>query len=786
VQLAALALLLGGCASVRPAIEPSDTGDPLLREAIERTAELYFYPERLDRRMLVGALDALEGPFDQVRFEDLGEYGELHVVEASARVPLDQPFDPERFQRTLSAALDFAKQKLPPEELEEDQDLELVALAGALGALDRYSTVFSPDTTEDFQIRFTGKLHGIGARIGRRDGQLVAVRVFEGSPAEAAGLRDDDAILEIDGTQARRLSVREAVNQIRGDEGTQVVLRIRRDEEQRELRITRGEVLVPSVEDEDLGDGVGYLRITTVTNATVDELPRKIRELGEVRGLVLDLRGNSGGSMLAAAKVADMFLSTPETIVRVIDRHGDGGGAQQRAVASPRVLFTRPVAVLVDPATASAAEIISGALSPLERVTLIGQTTFGKGLIQRVVPLPEEALLKLTVGEYLLSRDRAIHEKGVPPDIELFPVFSQDLGRLATVPVTALPYLRDAPDHDDDEEEVEPDEFPKQLAKRVLLEGAERAMAAAREETHRAIEEALRPYDVRFVETGFVPEEGETPVTIAGEALDVKGGAKARVRIRVKNTSDRAIPEAWLSLAGGLEFLRNQNLPLGTLEPREERSVELELEAPDGLAAEELPVFAQVASGTRPLAQSELVLRVGSHAPVLRIEIVRLDPERVRVAVRNQGCCHPGALHVAVPGTIENIEALAPGEERAIELSLSDDVEAITLLVEGTGARQRLEIPLPPERVEVVPPELRVERVTWLGRTQIRVVAQSDQGLREGWLALDGQKQAYVAFGGARDGTLRVGLERGAHDVTTKVETLSGVSLIDSRRVTGD
>ncbi len=207
--LALLALSLAlACAT--PGLPDGPMAGTVTHSALKRTEEFYLYPERLDRRVMVGALDALENRFDSVRFDaDSGaDYGTLSVGDESVRVPLDSEFDAEHFEVVLGSALHFVESRLGVEaNRDEDTSLELISLRGALNALDRYTTVFSGRGSQDFQIRFSGKLQGIGARIGRRDGHLVAVRVFPDSPAERAGVRDGDAILYIDGDPTRPLSV---------------------------------------------------------------------------------------------------------------------------------------------------------------------------------------------------------------------------------------------------------------------------------------------------------------------------------------------------------------------------------------------------------------------------------------------------------------------------------------------------------------------------------------------------------------------------------------------------
>ena len=773
---AALLLALAlGCAA--PGLPVGPTTGTVTRSALERAREFYLYPDRLDRRVMIGALDALEGRFDAVRFETQpdSDSGALTVGGDAVRVPLEDGVEADRFEIVLGGALHFVAQRLPDEaNRDEASNLELIALRGALNALDRYTTVFSGRGTEDFQIRFSGKLHGIGAQIGRRDGHLTAVRVFPDSPAEKAGLKDGDAILQIDGTATRPLTVGEAVGKIRGEAGTPVRLGVLREEQTHEIEVIRGEVTIPSVETRKLEDGIGYARILNVSRTTAEEFRTKVLALGPLTGLVLDLRGNTGGSMTAAARLADFFLEEG-VIVRI--RNRDGDTSQGRAIARPGVLLGAQVVILVDPATASAAEILSGSIAPLTRVTLVGQTTFGKGLIQRVMPLPEENLLKLTVGEYLLSGDRAIHKKGIDPDVLLYPVSSENLGILAQAPDHALAYLR---------KPGEDDLFPVELATSLLNGSHDAALVGVQAEADEQIQRELLPYGITWRSPSALLEPLPEPLEISLVSSPLVGGQTAKVRVRVTNPNDFPIPDAWAALAGAASYLGNQIVALGTIPATGTAEGELEITPDDGLSVEALIAELRVASASHSLQTQRVILQIQPHSPELEIEVVRLAEDRAQVTLSNRGCCDPGFVRVLVPGALRTIEGLLPGEPQSVELPLTGKVEVISVLLSGAGMQRRIEIPLPAERVTVVPPAVELERASWLGRPQVRVRAQASGGLREGWLALDGQKALYVAWHGSADGFLSADLSGGDQNLTTKVETLNGVSVIDSRMVTAD
>jgi hypothetical protein len=549
---------------------------------------------------------------------------------------------------------------------------------------------------------------------------------------------------------------------------------VNRGEETLEIRITRGQVQVPTVETEKLSEGIGYARIFQVSGSTPNEFGEKVAKLGMLDGLVLDLRSNSGGSMMSSAKLADFFL--PEgTIVKTVGREGEAvRGLRRLAEASPAVMFRFPVVVLVDVQTASAAEILTGSLISLPHVTVIGQRTFGKGLVQRVYSLPDETLLKLTVAEYRLAQDRVIHLEGIEPDMELFPVSTKRLSPLANVPQDALPYLW---------EPGEDDRFPIEVGEAVLRNGLDAGLA----EMRRKAEEKV---GTRLGELG-VPWSPDPPAlpALLPEALRIdltgpplEAGRTARLELTVRNPNSFSIPEAWAALEGPIKDLGEKALPLGTIAAGGSASAEVEFETPDGLSAGELGLLVHVASRLRPLASQRKVLRAKEHIPSLEIEVVRKGEAAVDVTVRNRGETGAGEFRVDADGAFEVVEELAPGAEKTVELPLAGKVRNVAVTLLGPLADRRVEVPLPETKVTVVPPLVRLYRGGLLGFFErVKVEASAEDGLQDGWVALDNEKEGYVDWGGRSAGSLSVRLPHGEHAVRSKVETLSGLAVYDQR-----
>lgn len=777
-SLAVLAaqLVAVGCATV-PALPDAEAPLKITADTLQQTNRMYLWPDRLDQRMLVGALDALEARFDLVRFEANGDSGVLEVNGASVRVPLDPKFSPEKYRDVLARALQFTAEHLD-EPVEPDDDLEHIALRGALGALDRFSTIFSGRGSEDFKIRFEGRLSGIGARLGRRDGNLIAVRVFPGSPAAKGGLKDGDSILSIDGDPTRPLSVEEAVDRIRGRAATIVALGVERGDEAKQqlgVTITRGEVLIPSVESRKVeGEGrIGYAQVYQVSRETATEFRERVAELGPLDGLVIDMRSNTGGSMIAAAQLADLFLDS-QLIVRTVTRADVPSDPRSSLFAHPQVLYHFPVVILVDPMTASAAEIISGALQARGDVTLVGQKTFGKGLVQQVLPLEDENLLKLTIAEYLLSGDRAINEKGIPPDVELFPVSKVSIGALAEVPAGAIPYLRAT---------SEDDKFPVEAAAILLRKPRPEALVEVRKLAYAGIAPELKKLGVTWSERlGGAPDPLPKALAIQSESSPFRSGEPGKLRLAVTNPNDFDLPDVWLALAANAEYLDNQVAGMGALKAGETRKGEFELTPPDGISVVHHPIDVLAASGDRPLGKQRIVLEVESHPADLEIEVKRLSADEARVTLTNKSSHRASSLTVAVPGATRSLDKLEPGETQALDLPLPAQPKTIAIAQLGPWAQRRVDVPIPETTASYSLPEVVLDERA----ADVALRAHSTHGLRDGWIALDGQKKALAAFGGKPDGELDVPIAAGEHDLVAKVETADGVAVFDLRHITRD
>jgi carboxyl-terminal processing protease len=307
-----------------------------------------------------------------------------------------------------------------------DQDrLIRGAIRGMVETLDPHSTFLDPEEYRILASDTQGRFGGIGVAIDVRDGWLVVHSVTEGTPAARAGIRPGDRFLTIDGWAARDMPISQAIRRMRGEPGTEVRVRIRREgvEDAIELTLRREVIQVDAVEARVLPDRIVYVKVRSFQETTTSELRAALdravdetRAAGGVAGVLLDLRGNPGGLLDEAVLVADEFLEDGV----IVSTRGRNGRLLEEARARAEGTRPRwPMVVLVDHWSASAAEIVAGALQDHRRATVVGTRTWGKGSVQNVIELPDGSALKLTVARYYTPNGTSIQANGIEPDVEV-------------------------------------------------------------------------------------------------------------------------------------------------------------------------------------------------------------------------------------------------------------------------------------------------------------------------------------------------------------------------------
>ena len=305
----------------------------------------------------------------------------------------------------------------------EDKELLENAIRGMLTGLDPHSSYLNVDQFKELQVGTTGQFGGLGIEVGMEDGLVKVIAPIDDTPAQRAGVQAGDLVIRLDDTPVKGMSLNDAVKIMRGEPGTDIVLTIVREglDKPLQVTITRDIIKVKSVKRRTLEPGYGYLRISQFQSKTADYLEDAIKDLkkeneDKLKGLVLDLRNNPGGVLNGAVAVSDAFL-TKGLIVYTEGRIDD---SRLRFNATPDDLLNgAPIVVLVNQGSASASEIVAGALQDHKRAIILGSKTFGKGSVQTILPLSGGTALKLTTARYFTPSGRSIQAEGITPDIEL-------------------------------------------------------------------------------------------------------------------------------------------------------------------------------------------------------------------------------------------------------------------------------------------------------------------------------------------------------------------------------
>ena len=318
----------------------------------------------------------------------------------------------------------------------EDKKLINNAISGMVSNLDPHSTYLDAEAFKELQVGTHGEFGGLGIEVGMEDGFVKVIAPIEDTPAARAGLKTGDLIVKIDDTAVKGLTLNEAVKKLRGKPKTQVTLTIARKGMNKPLivTLTREVIKVQSVKFKMIEPGYGYIRITQFQENTTAALANAVNQLyknGPLKGLILDLRNDPGGLLNGAVGVSAVFLPPNELVVSTDGRAPDAKnklyakaedyqtGREDELRNLPAGIKTVPLIVLVNGGSASASEIVAGALQDYKRATILGTQTFGKGSVQTVLPLPGNTAIKLTTARYYTPKGRSIQAKGIEPDIEV-------------------------------------------------------------------------------------------------------------------------------------------------------------------------------------------------------------------------------------------------------------------------------------------------------------------------------------------------------------------------------
>ncbi len=652
----------------------------LLDTVLYHVEETYVEPGRIDwERMFVASLRAVERRAPSILFGREEGSRLLHVEVGGHRSVFEVPPIASRAElvEALRLAVGPVALWLDPAEVRVERggddpraEVEYSLINGLLSTLDPHSVLLRPTDAEFMDDDNRGAYGGIGVTVLDRSGRLVLSSVNDDEPAMRAGLRRDDLIERIDGASALNIGIDDAMQRLRGPVGTDVTLDVRRPNVETLLHVTLRRETIESapVKGAVLDGGIGWVRIESF-HLNVDRDLRGIlanleRQVpGGLRGLVIDLRGNPGGFVNQAVAVSDLFLKSGD-IVSTVD--GNGRKRDVDTAHNTGDEPTWPIAVLMSASSASASEIVAGALQNNERAVVVGEHSFGKGSVQTLESFPDGSKLKLTISKYLTPGDRSIQSVGIPADIELIPTWfraaateglpqsaqadlffreraSREIDleqhleqtwvrprepvwsiRYVPLPSKEKPYIstefRDPGSHD----------FPVDFARDLLL-AAPSSRRAEILSVAGAVVDAVSDVQAAAISSGMgglgvdwrdgapVPRRGDqvpVSITVAVSNRDgLVGGTQPAITVSVTNEGDRPLHRASAILLDhavveGLEFV------FGLIPPGETRTWTREVDVPVGVVDEDPPLLVSLRDGgDAPIADIPARLPVSAPAP---------------------------------------------------------------------------------------------------------------------------------------------------------------------------
>lgn len=642
----------------------------ILEPTLYHVEESYVEPGRIDwERMFVGGLEAVERKVPGFLFHRDLEAGRvsLEIGDFRTVLELERVGSSRQLQQNLRAIISLLVQNLDEADIPTDRtpsadgptpfaEVEYALINGILETLDPHTLLLPPRDANEMDVENQGEFGGLGITVVQREDRLVVDHRTPGTPAAAAGIQREDVLLRIDGQSTINMDLGEAVDLLRGPVGSPVRLQILREgSEAKDYELQRQVIKLNEVEGALLDGDVGLIAIESFHKHVERELHEVLGRLQReshngLRGLVLDLRGNPGGYLNQAVGVADTFLRSGEIVSTV-----DGQGRKRDleiAHDDDRTEQNYPVVVLLDSNSASASEVVAGALRNNERAVIIGERSFGKGSVQSLHKFFDDSKLKLTISKYLTPGDRSIQALGIPADIELIPVrvgrnedddalvtrmfwrqlarreadLDQSLARMALqddASAYRLYYL-DVPDENADPYRLNLDDYQVKFARDVILgaQSSRRAEILANAgrivDTHKrrgdaAVLGALQEEGIDWTAgPAYEPVAGELPVRIALELGPggIVAGHRQDVTVRLTNTTDRPLYQVAL-MAEDHPVLEGREFLFGKVGPGETRRSTVSIHLVDGYPSEAGTVKLEVRDvGEAPLGSIETEVEV--------------------------------------------------------------------------------------------------------------------------------------------------------------------------------
>jgi carboxyl-terminal processing protease len=410
-----------------PSLPPKLWGEELpylyiLAEVTKTIDHLYYDPTRINYAVMFGdALTHVQRALPSETFEIVktAQTLTIRIPQQTYSAEFALPDNRHDFLETLHTLYTLLAQKVSlPFPLKK---LEYLMIEGMMRSLDRHSSFLSPAEFQELREDNRGSFSGIGIRVGIKNGQLTILETIQNTPAAQVGLQSGDQILKVNGIATEGWTLPEAVSRIRGSQGTMVTLTITRHSfrEPQDFTITRGTITFQTVSSTMLKSGIGHIHVRSFHYQTAEELESALERLQqeELRGLILDLRDNPGGLLNQSVNVAEQFLGEN---VLIVYTEGRGKKHNLRFVSKRMGRFrSLPLVLLINSSSASASEIVAGALLDLQRAVALGTRTFGKGSVQTILPLHDGSGLRLTTAKYFTPNGKTVDHIGINPDYEI-------------------------------------------------------------------------------------------------------------------------------------------------------------------------------------------------------------------------------------------------------------------------------------------------------------------------------------------------------------------------------
>ncbi|MES2503452.1 MAG: MXAN_5808 family serine peptidase [Myxococcota bacterium] len=723
INLKIFALVLGLFSLSYTAKDESLSELRIFNRAILLVKEQYVDPARLKpEKMLMGALDALEKQIPELVVDE--------VVDGQVKIqigPNSKIFSVKGMNSLwdlsfkLRDILRFIEPKLPAS-IKRD-DIEYAAVNGTLSQLDPHSILLEPKFSKEMKLSTKGEFGGLGIVIGLRDGVLTVIAPLDDTPAAKSGIKALDQIIKIDESSTINLALDEAVEKLRGKPGTSVSLTISRKGEAgpRNILVIRDIIKVDSITSHLIDKKVGYVKIKSFHGNTSRDLKAAIESFKDIKGLILDFRNNPGGLLNESVSVSDLFLDGGVVVVT----QGALGTQRDEEKAEPGLEKSKlPIVVLVNSGSASASEIVAGALKNRGRAVVVGEQTFGKGSVQMLYDFPDKSALKLTIAQYLTPGDESIQSVGITPDILLSPALIEDKNNLLLFPQTRM-REGDLDLHLDDKrtmahkpvfeltyvsenlakEELEKravssvfyEDFEIRFAKRLLLAAhgstrkalladAQSLMPVVEQEENKKLTAALEKLGIDWSRPAQFPATPKISVRLVNAQV-AKAGQKLKISVEAKNTGTEPVYRLYGISKSATPFFADREFVFGKLMPGQKKIWDTEIETPkDTMTRRDLMRVVFFGNG-RELSPLDIPISLqGSVKPILAYDYQVIpakagEKTRVKVKVKNIGagnCEEPivllkakGDADIFIDQGRQKIKALKPGQSADAELAFT-------------------------------------------------------------------------------------------------------------------